>query len=298
MFLRLKFVFLAISLLSCPRLGLSANLTTLTYHGPESKFDVRYAFHWKILKKALEVTTPEYGPIELKQGLFMTEERQLELMKSNSPSLQVMIREDSEILETLLEPVRLPIDRNLIGYRLFLINKKSQKQFNKIKTLDDFKSLSIVQGAGWGDIQILKQAGFNVKTEVYYDDLFKLTAYGRYDGFPRGLNEVGSEFDKYSPLLPDLAIENNLLLFYPLPTYFWFQRSSHGRLLAQRVEKGMHKLVKTGDYEKLFNSHYLPELKKLDLAGRHLIKIPNPVTPANQSSLEPFWHFNPLNNTP
>lgn len=267
----------------------------INYHGPESTKDVRYHFHWKILEEALNITSSEYGDVHLRASIFMTEDRQLELMKKNSPLLQVMIRETNTDFENILEPVRLPIDRNLIGYRLFLTSKKIQPQLSKINSLDDLKKHTFVQGEGWGDVQVLEASNLKVKTELYYDDLFKNTALGRYEAFPRGVTEISDEYSKYRMPYKDLCIEPKIMIFYPLPTYFWFQKTPEGKLLAQRVEKGMKQLQKSGLYEKIFQDFYADDLKTLNLKHRKLIRLTNPYLPSNLPKWDSFWQYNPKN---
>ena len=265
----------------------------LNCHGPESTKDVRYRFHWQVLEKALELTKDEYGAYQINPGFFIPEDRQLELMEKKSDRLNVMIRETNAEFEKKFEPVRIPIDRNLIGYRILLIAKEKQKEFSKVQSLSDLKKFRFVQGAGWGDIQILQKAGLQVQSELYYDDLFKNTARKKYDALPRGLTEVQNEQIRYSALHPQLVTESKLLLYYPLPTYFWFHQSPEGKKLAQRVTKGMKKMIASGVYDKLFQSHFSEQLKALDLKKRLFISIENPYLPTNPPEVGPDWDYNP-----
>ena len=49
---------------------------TYIYHPPESSLDVRYLYHWEILRTALERTTPKWGAYRMVPSGFMTERRQ------------------------------------------------------------------------------------------------------------------------------------------------------------------------------------------------------------------------------
>lgn len=49
---------------------------TYIYDAPESTLDVRYRYHWEILKTALDKTAPKWGPYRMAPSGFMTERRQ------------------------------------------------------------------------------------------------------------------------------------------------------------------------------------------------------------------------------
>ncbi|WP_413559021.1 hypothetical protein [Bdellovibrio sp. HCB209] len=249
------------------------------YHAPESSHDSRYKYHWEILKNALDVTAKKYGPYTLVPSEKLSENQQLAEMKKNSPKLNVMIRETNKIYESELTSVKIPIDKNLIGYRVLLIDKKDQPALAAMKTLPQLNTVKVGQGAGWGDISILRNSGFNVVTEENYDDLFKSLSKGKFKIFPRGVVEVLEEHRKFKNKYPNLVIENHLLIYYPLPTYFWFHNSSDGRLMARRVEEGLRYIIKSGTYRKVFDKHYAKVIRELDLKNRTMIQIPNPDLP-------------------
>lgn len=113
------------------------------YHKPESKEDVRYNYQWELLKAVLERTKDKYGPYVMKPSdMVMNEKRQLAALKEGE-KLTIMINPANTEYENILTPVRIPLDKGLIGYRVFLINKNDQPKFTAIKTLDELKKLSV-----------------------------------------------------------------------------------------------------------------------------------------------------------
>lgn len=249
------------------------------YHPPESNLDTRYNFHWDVLRTILDATAKKHGPYEMTPSVFMTEDRQLSEIQRQKPHLTVMIRETNKSIEKNLLPVRIPIDRNLIGYRVFLIKKNKQKEFDKMQSLNDLRKITLGQGKGWGDISILERAGFKVLTEIYYDDLFKSLNLEKYQAFPRGITEVHDELETFKKIYPQLTIEKKFLLYYPLPTYFWFPNNEEGRLMALRVEEGFKTIIKSGAYQKLFDKYYSSRIAELNLQKRQIINIENPHLP-------------------
>ena len=76
--------------------------------------------------------------------------------------------------------------------------------------------------------------------------------------------------------MPDLAIEDKLVLYYPMPMYFWFSRTGEGRRLAARAEDGMRRMIADGSYARIFSEFQDPKIRQLDLSRRRLLKIGNP----------------------
>ena len=86
-------------------------------------------------------------------------------------------------------PVRVPTRRGLLGFRLLLIRRQRQSEFRNIRSLDELRRFSIGQGFAWSDAEILRSQGLRVETGSY-EGLFRMLAAGRFDCYPRGINEV------------------------------------------------------------------------------------------------------------
>jgi hypothetical protein len=99
---------------------------------------------------------------------------------------------------------------------------------------------------------------------------------GRFDLFSRGINEIGEELQAGRALDPNLAIEQNLMLYYPLPRYFFFARTEDGERLAKRVEAGLQLLMENGQFETLYQKFKRQMLSGLNLSGRRVLRLENP----------------------
>src|ERR1700730_15631476 len=104
------------------------------YHSPESALDVRYIYHWEILRTALEKTKPKWGDYRMIASGFMTEQRQAFELKHATGRLTVMYLSTTPDFERTLVPVRIPVDRNLGGYCVFLIRRGDQPRFASINS--------------------------------------------------------------------------------------------------------------------------------------------------------------------
>ncbi|EGY01955.1 hypothetical protein AZA_88275 [Nitrospirillum viridazoti Y2] len=192
-------------------------------------------------------------------------------------------------LERELRPIRIPIYRGLLGYRLFIIRKQDQARFTDVHTLDDLRRLTAGQGLGWTDVDIFQAAGLPVET-FRYDLLFRLMQQGRLDYFPRSASEIYAELAAHSADCPDLTVEDSLLLVYRLPLYFFTSKKDEA--LAATIEEGLRRAYDDGSFLKYFNEH--PAIRKL-LAEAHLetrrrIDIPNPVQSPETAALpDKYW---------
>ncbi len=187
-------------------------------------------------------------------------------------------------------PVLFPVDRGLLGYRLFLIDGARQGAFDQVRTVDDLKQLVALQGKGWADVAILRAAGLHVRTAPTYEDLFKMTVGGRADFFPRGAFEAYNEVEKWGPATPGLAVEQGLILHYPLATIFYVKKSD--KALADDLLRGLVTAFDDGSYMKLFLSN-ADVRKVLDMAhmkSRRMINIDNPfMSDAMKATNQKYW---------
>ena len=276
-----------------PQLSRADAVMTYIYHPPESSLDVRYLYHWEILRTALEKTKPKWGAYRMTPSAFMTEQRQAFELKNATGRLTVMYLSTTPEFEKALVPIRIPVDKNLGGYCVFLIRKSDQSRFAAAKTLDDLRRFSYGLGLGWIDVGILRHSGFNVVTGSSYDGLFEMLVQKRFDVFLRAAVEVLDEYDRRKRSFPDLYIEDGIILYYPLPMYFWFSRTAEGRRLAARAEEGMRMMIADGTYGAIFDKYQRPKIERLRLKARRIFRIDNPnVGPETPFGDKKLW-FDP-----
>jgi ABC-type amino acid transport substrate-binding protein len=253
-----------------------AQVMTYVYHAPESSLDVRYLYHWEILRTALERTTPKWGAYRMVPSGFMTERRQAFELKNATGKLTVMYLSTTPDFEQHLIPIRIPVDKNLGGYCVFLIRRDDRQRFANVRTIDDLRRFTYGLGLGWIDVDILKANGFRVVTGSSYDGLFEMVVNRRFDVFLRAATEVLDEYEKRKVSLP-LAIEDSIILYYPLPMYFWFPKTGEGRRLAARAEEGMRMMIADGTYDRIFDMYQRQKIERLRLKERRIFKIENPL---------------------
>lgn len=252
----------------------------IVYPSPESKEDHRYDYYWELLRVALDKTVDDYGPYTLRRyPLPMTAARAETELERDTGTISLFVRATSEEREQRFLPVRIPLDKGLLGYRIFLIRKELQPRLDTVANLQQLRSFTIGQGAGWIDVPILTAAGFQVVTGTNYEGMFRMLAAARFDLFPRGVTEVISEYEDHKRENPGLAIERHLILYYPLPRYFFLARTAQGRQLAARIEAGLEKMLADGTFDHKFDEQVRPLEKAFNLKSRRILRIDNPTLP-------------------
>jgi hypothetical protein len=249
---------------------------TYVYDAPESPLDVRYVYHWEILRTALEKTKAKWGAYEMRPSAVMTEQRQAFELKHATGKLTVMYLSTTPDFEKNLVGVHIPVDRNLAGYCVFLIRGEDARRFANVRTLADLHQFTYGLGLGWIDVRILEANGFHVVTGSSYDGLFEMLVNKRFDVFLRSATEVLDEYDRRKNGLRNMRIEDSVLFYYPLPMYFWFPKTAEGRRLAARTEEGMRTMIADGTYDRIFDKYQRAKIERLHLKTRKLLRIRNP----------------------
>ncbi len=279
--------------LAVPGSGAAAeDVMTYVYHAPESELDVRYVYHWEILRTALEKTRGRWGPYRMVQSTErMTERRQTFELESASGRLTVMYLSTTPEFRQRLIPVPISVDRNLGSYCVFLVRKEDRHRFERVRTVDDLRRFKFGLGYGWVDVDILRASGLSVVTGTSYDGLFEMLVQRRFDIFLRAATEVLDEFERRKRELPDLFIEETVVFYYPLPMYFWFPKTDEGRRLAARAEEGMRKMIADGTYDAIFDRYQRHKIERLRLEHRRMLRIPNPfIGPETSFADRHLWY--------
>jgi len=256
----------------------------IVYPRPESEHDSRYLYDWEVLRTALEKTRASFGPYELRQSSQYMSPARVTAETTGPGQINLFVRATSVQLEQQFRPIRIPVDRGLIGYRLLLVRNEDLPLFAKVRTLTQLRGFRIGQGQGWVDVDILQSAGFRVVQGNNYDGLFSMLAVKRFDAFSRSVDEALREYDERHEQT-GFEVEPGIALYYPLARYFFTRRDAEGETLARRLETGLETMVRDGSLQALFLTYKGPLIKRSGLARRRLFRIPNPSLPP-QTPLE------------
>lgn len=264
----------------------AGQILTVIYPSYESKLDTRFQDLIEILTLSLEKTVATYGPYALKESDLPMNEQRYWVELRGGQKVNVIWSSTSVSKEEEFLPIRIPLRKGLLGYRIALIDARRQGDIDHIKTIEDLRKFRIGQGFGWGDVALYEANGISV-TQADYDNLFSMVAADRFDLFPRGVAEAYQEFEQRRNSVAKLAIEQHLLIYYPWPYYFFFNKRDNA--LKERVEHGLRLMLADGSFDKIFRKYNARAIESANLGGRRIIRLRNhdlpPATPLDDASL-------------
>ena len=245
-----------------PRLLIALHLTlalsaqaknVITIPPAPFKADKTADYFTQILRLALDKTAAQYGETELNFSAPMYSTPLLLAVSRPHGAVDLIWTGSSNKREQLLNPIRVPLIRGILGVRSALMHKRMQQQYQAIKTVEDLQQFSVCQGQSWPDGEILEANGVTVKRFKHFEPMIEAVYTGECDIFLRGLHEAPSEISQRKEKYPDLVLVENILINYPFPMYFFV--GNYNPELHQRVSAGLHTAVSDGSLERLMEQH-------------------------------------------
>lgn len=270
----------------------SAHAQTMNFvHPPaEAAGDERHLYYWQVLDAALASNRDQFGGYTVKAfDTPMTFQRAVAEVGSGSGRVNIVSRATNLDLEKRLRPIRIPLDKGLLGARLFLVMPEVQARLGKISTLNELRRFTIGQSSAWSDVRILQDAGFKLVLTDAYLPLFSMLGARRFDLFSRGAIEIESEWRTNRDSIPGLMIEEKFLLYYPMPRYFFVPRTVDGERMALRIEDGLQRLRRSGEFERRYQAWKKLVLKDIALGGRTVFRLPNPELSPETPLADKYW---------
>jgi hypothetical protein len=253
------------------------------YPRPESATDSRGDYPVRLLELAISKSGAAYTPTP--GALVMPQARALKELEANSGAVQIVWTMTSKEREQQLMPIRIPIYKGLIGWRLALVKEQKAKQFESVKGIKEMTSFEAGQGHDWPDTEILRANGLRVVGEASYDGLFKLLEKGRFDYFPRSMSEIWAEADTHAST--GLVVDKNIALHYRAAVYYFVNKDN--TKLADALRKGLERAIADGSFDKLFHQYNGDLIRRAGLSKRVILELNNPLlpmeTPLNRKGL-------------
>jgi hypothetical protein len=232
---------------------------------------------WRYLVEVLELAIRASGvPYELAElQTPMVQGRAIRALADGYPGLDLIWTMTDREREAQLLPIRIPLDRGLIGHRLLLVRADQAERWRELTQLSELAQAVAGQGHDWPDAEILRANGLKVAVTSRYEALFEMLRLRRIDYFPRSVIEIDDELA--SPLAQGLVIEPHLLLRYPAAAYLFVRQ---GRAdLAADLQRGLDAAIADGSFQRLFQRHFGSLIERHRLAHRLLLPLRNPLLP-------------------
>lgn len=233
----------------------------------------KYKYRIELANLILSKTSEKYGPSKV-VSMFTkdpTQNRCINLIMNEIVDL-VYLPPTKKRLQ-MFDVILIDIHCGMLGYRVFLINKKDKNKFAQVKTIDDLRKFKGGFGNHWGDFKIFGLNDLPVVGAATHYTLLKMLINNRFDYFHRGLHEAWSEV-KANPMLP-IMVEEKVALVYDFPVYYFFNKNNQA--LKKRFEEGFDIIKKDGSFKKLFQSKFGDYAQKSNLSNRTIIKIEYPM---------------------
>jgi hypothetical protein len=259
--------------------------------GPQSSEDASHSYYVSLLSKALQANNHKTSDIAaFNQLTEVTHGRSLHLLANKE--IDVYWAGTSVERETQFLPIKIPLFRGLLGYRVSIVKQIELSNLKRLP-LAELKRKIACQGEHWPDTRILQYNGYKVMPVARFDLMFKMVEAGRCDYFPRALFEGFGELEKAQKTLPELTMWDDTILHYPFPIYFFVHRDN--TKLADTIKQGLLALQKTGEFDRFMQTHSLTQhLFPLDKwQDKRIIELLNPFLPEGTDTKNPelWFHF-------
>ncbi|MFZ6798495.1 hypothetical protein [Undibacterium sp. Di24W] len=175
--------------------------------------------------------------------------------------------------EKELIPIRIPIDKGLIGWRIALVNNNHKNIFTGINRLEQLRAYAAGQEFDWPDVDILRANQLKVFTSNAYDPLFAMLEAGRFDYFPRSIFEIWSDLENHQQY--QIQAEQNVILHYQSACYFFI--TPRRPELAEDLRIGFEKIIANGIFERLFQKYNQTSIDRANIKQRTVIQLKNPL---------------------
>lgn len=261
---------------------------TIRYPAGESQQDLRQEYIYDVLKLAMHLTEKDFGPYQLKpEGFGLVQERLIAELAAQR-TIDVVPLPALERGYPGLQPIKIPLRQGLLGWRLLLIRCEDQVYFNDFVTLQDLNHKRAGYSLNWGDLPVNRLNFENLTTVSGYEALFQMLSTDRFDFIHRGLHEIIAEAETFSAQYPNLCIEKNLILQYPLPEYIYLHEDNEQ--LARRLQAGLEMAASSGRLRALALNTYQDTFARLNIHNRRLIPLANPM-PIDTSKVDDnnYW---------
>lgn len=256
---------------------------------PELKNNNYHLTEVDIIKLALDKTLPTDGPYEIYEIPSMNRARTLSALSNNIyPNLALMMSYDDDVVaQNLLSYIDIPIDFGANSYRICLLRQDLKDEVSKVTTLAQLRKYTFGAGIGWLDVKILRQNDFKVIEQNSAQNIVRMTKAGRVDLFCRGFGEIFFEL-QHDVETTGLAYDETFALYYPLPKFLFFHKSSTKAF--DRIRRGLVIADHDGSLKDLWIKNNQLGIEKSKLNKRRIFRLQNPFIKNLSSDYERYFY--------
>jgi len=258
-------------LCACLLAWLPARADTIYYPAPPAYENGKSDYGFDLLQLALDKAGSTHHA-EMTTA-YRQQNRAIAELVAGSGSVHVIGTMTSAEREAQMLPVRIPISKGLIGWRILLVRADRREWLREVRRLRELQGIRLAVGQDWPDLAILRANGLTPDSVPSYQRLFGMLAAHRIDAVPRSVNEIWSELAQH----PELEAEPYLVLHYPAADYFFVNRANTA--LAEDIRRGLEAAQADGSFDRLLLGYYGKMLERAALGKRRVIELANPALP-------------------
>ncbi len=265
---------LLLALLICANARGAAEISVL---GPQLGEAERQAYFEHILLSALQQAKGDYADASVVHVPYTDAARGGMIRLIQRGVIDVYWTATSRERERKMLPVRLPLMQGLLGYRVSIVHRDSIETLKRPGT--DLKALTACQVRFWPDTDILLSNEFNVASVNDFHKNFELTHKKRCDFFPRAIFEGKTDLAMARATYPELALFDDVMLYYPYPLYFFTAREN--RQLNTEIAKGLELMISSGELRQLLEKNTMTKhlFPLTQWQSKRIIQLNNPLLP-------------------
>jgi hypothetical protein len=283
-----KKILLTVSLvLSALVLNVNAATWVVTYPGALYEGDERHKYPEALLELALQKTGVRYEMRASSRVKYQS--KALRQLRENLEVNVVWSMTDKQREADLL-PIRVPITKGLIGWRVLLSHKSKPFYEKDISSMEDLLVYSPVQGIDWPDTKILQANGFNVLAAQNHVEAANLISRQQADFYPRSVIEALPELSA-KDADPDVRLKPGIALHYKTAMYFFVNKRNV--TMARLLEVGLQRAIEDGSFDALFYEYHGEMLDNIALDERLLFELENPLLPVNTPVSDAKYWYQP-----
>ncbi|WP_148293696.1 hypothetical protein [Azospirillum sp. B4] len=177
-------------------------------------------------------------------------------------------------LEAHFQPVRVPLDRGLMGYRLLAVDEAAQAKLAEDGASPALAGVAFAQGEGWPEAHLLRAAGLTVRETGA--NLYAAVATGAADAVPRSSLDIDQEVARAQEAGVPVTVARDVALFYR-DFYLYFFVAKHNDRLADMLLDGLYRAYADGSFMALFrNDPQIRAAMAYTKQGRRVLTLANP----------------------
>lgn len=237
---------------------------------PESALDSRSNYQIELLQLALKKAGVKAN-IKPAQEL-LSQPDVIKTLNQDTGKITVAWFMTTPEREEAMLPIRIPIDKGLIGWRIAIVKAEQFDRFRNIRSAADLKKLTAIQAHGWPDVEILRANGLQVLEVDHYEDNFRKASQLKNHYLPRSLIEYRNELEDHREL--GLIEEPHMVIRYPAASYFFLPKSQAA--LADKIRNGLEIALLDGSFDRLFYTYHSKYIESVGLERRNIVELKNP----------------------